>query len=230
VLEGSFIYRGDTGRALFHPGSFVLGNNEKCFECGHDHSRGDRCLSFGYSGALFEEIALAATGSMRYKFRTPMLPVAPEMMPLLADIEAASHMRAEEITASVASTVLRAMSGHIPNPVAVSAADERRICDVVRHIERHSDEPLKLEDLAQLTRMSKFHFLRTFRRAVGLSPYQFLLNQRMRAAARRLAASHEAVSTIALEAGFGDLSTFNSRFRTTFDMSPTQYRRLRRGP
>jgi len=73
--------------------------------------------------------------------------------------------------------------------------------------------------------MSKYHFLRTFRRAVGLSPWQFLLNERMRRAAYRLATSDEAISTIAFDTGFGDLSTFNNRFRSTFGVRPTDYRR-----
>jgi AraC family transcriptional regulator len=39
-----------------------------------------------------------------------------------------------------------------------------------------------------------------------------------------LSSSFEPVSTIALETGFGDLSTFNGRFRDVFGMSPTAYR------
>jgi AraC family transcriptional regulator len=39
-----------------------------------------------------------------------------------------------------------------------------------------------------------------------------------------LATSSEPVSVIAFETGFGDLSTFNGRFRDVFGMSPTVYR------
>jgi AraC-like DNA-binding protein len=72
--------------------------------------------------------------------------------------------------------------------------------------------------------MSKYHFLRTFRHTVGLTPYQFLLGVRMRRAAVRLATSAAPVSAIAYETGFGDLSTFNARFRQTFGTSPTVFR------
>jgi AraC family transcriptional regulator len=50
----------------------------------------------------------------------------------------------------------------------------------------------------------------------------------MRRAAVRLATSSEPVSAIAFETGFGDLSTFNGRFRDVFGMSPTVYRKRER--
>jgi AraC-like DNA-binding protein len=76
--------------------------------------------------------------------------------------------------------------------------------------------------------MSKYHFLRTFRRTVGMAPYPFVLNMRMRRAALRLARSFEPVSRIAFKTGFGDLSTFNNRFRDVFGMSPRAYRNRER--
>lgn len=42
VIEGTFTYRADTGTAVMHPGAFLFGNSGTCYECGHDHSTGDR--------------------------------------------------------------------------------------------------------------------------------------------------------------------------------------------
>ena len=72
--------------------------------------------------------------------------------------------------------------------------------------------------------MSKYHFLRTFRRVTGLTPYQFILMLRMRRAAVRLATSADPVAHVAYDAGFGDLSTFNNRFRGLFGAPPTKFR------
>ena len=38
------------------PGSLLLGNAGQCFECGHEHGIGDRCLSFSYAPDYFEKI------------------------------------------------------------------------------------------------------------------------------------------------------------------------------
>jgi AraC family transcriptional regulator len=48
VLTGSFQYRSTLGDALMTPGSLMLGNAGQCFECGHEHGEGDRCVSFWY--------------------------------------------------------------------------------------------------------------------------------------------------------------------------------------
>ena len=117
------------------------------------------------------------------------------------------------------------MSGYAARPAQISRRDERRVTDVLEHIEAHASGPLELDSLADLVCMSKYHFLRIFRRAVGMTPYQFLLSVRMRRAAVRLAGTSESVASIAFDAGFGDLSTFNHRFRDLFGMTPVAYRR-----
>ena len=71
--------------------------------------------------------------------------------------------------------------------------------------------------------MSRYHFLRVFRRLTGMTPYQYLISARMRRAALGLASTRRPVLDIARDSGFGDLSTFNHRFRATFGRTPTQY-------
>ena len=102
--------------------------------------------------------------------------------------------------------------------------DERRIATAVRFIETHFRRQLSLEELSALVGISPYHFLRTFRQVVGLTPHQFLLRKRLREAALLLRTTGESVLDIALDAGFGDLSNFNHTFRAAFGTSPTKYR------
>jgi AraC family transcriptional regulator len=232
VIEGTFTYRTDTGIAMLHSGAFLLGNAAACYECGHDHSSGDRCISLHAAPDYFAEVAASMAGSGRFRFSAPMLPATPRLLPWLARIEAraafADSLDIDETAACVLEAVLGAMSDMAPRPVRLSPRDLRRIGDAVRHIELYAAEPLDLDTLAGVAIMSKYHFLRTFRHAVGVTPYQFLLGVRMRRAAVRLASSSVAVSTIAFETGFGDLSTFNGRFREMFGMTPTAFRNRER--
>jgi AraC family transcriptional regulator len=91
-------------------------------------------------------------------------------------------------------------------------------------LEQGFSEAIDLDRLAEVAMMSKYHFLRTFRRIVGMTPYQYLLGLRLRHAAVRLAMSSEPISAIAFETGFGDLSTFNERFRRQLGTTPSRYR------
>jgi AraC family transcriptional regulator len=75
--------------------------------------------------------------------------------------------------------------------------------------------------------MSPYHFLRVFRHVIGMTPHQYVLRTRMHRAAVQLRLSDAPVSTIAFDAGFNDLSTFNRRFRRIMGVSPTAYRARR---
>lgn len=229
VVEGVFNYRADTGKALLHPGSLLLGNPGTCFECGHDHSTGDRCVSFQFAPEFFAEIAATAAGSSRYRFERAMLPAAMRLTPLVAAAESMGAegvpLQIEEAVPQLAEDILTALSGHQPASAAVSGRDARRMSHVLNHIEENAGEPLDLHGLASMAAMSKYHFLRSFRRVVGISPYQFLLTVRMRRAAVGLRTTAQPVSAVAFDAGFGDLSTFNKRFRELFGLSPSAFRR-----
>jgi AraC family transcriptional regulator len=72
--------------------------------------------------------------------------------------------------------------------------------------------------------MSPYHFLRTFRAVVGMTPHQFILHTRLNRAAIRLRRTSESISAIAFATGFGDLSTFNRRFQRVMGQSPSAYR------
>jgi AraC family transcriptional regulator len=228
VVEGSFTYKADSGDALLHPGAFLLGNGGKCFECGHDHSTGDRCVAFHFAPEFFAEIATTAAGTSNYRFPAAMIPVAEHLMPIIARIETMAHgvepLRVVETASLLAKTVIASLSGHTGPHARVSTLEKRRAVDAMRYIEVHSADPLDLDTLAGIAGVSKYHFLRIFQRTIGMTPYQFVLGVRMRSAAVRLVVSSETVTAIALDSGFGDLSTFNRRFRQIFGIAPLAYR------
>lgn len=229
VVSGTFTYRADTGRALLHPGALLLGNHGACFQCGHEHGVGDRCISVQFSPDYFGEVAATAAGSARFRFSAAMLPSDRSFLRQTVLLETLGRerdpLRVEEGLVGFVAAALRALSGAAPVPQHVSAQDARRVSRAVRHIEAHSAEPLDLDRLAAVAAASKFHFLRIFRRAIGLTPYQFLLSTRLRRAALRLLSGPEPVSAVAYGEGFGDLSTFNAAFRARFGAPPQAFRR-----
>lgn len=228
VIDGTFAYRSVQGSATMVPGGVVLGNCETCFQCGHEHSVGDRCLAFHYTPETFEEIVAASPGLTKLAFAPPSLPPLHALSPLLACAEAARDDEdadaLEELAFAVASKVAAIAAdkdGATPSPRAV---DQRRISEIIRRIEDNPSEPLTLADLAREAGMSRYHFLRVFRDVAGVTPRQFVLHRRMHRAALRLQKTDDPVSTIAFDEGFEDLSTFNRRFRKIMGASPTKFR------
>jgi AraC-like DNA-binding protein len=233
VTHGTFRYRSTHGAALLAPGALLLGNHRQCFECGHEHSAGDRCLSFQFEPDFFETILSGIPGARRASFHRAHLPPLPILVPLLAAAEAARGERdgeaLEEIACQLAGAAVSVLTGSARGRREPTAPDERRIASALRLIERDAHERITLSGLAREAAMSPYHFLRVFRGVTGLSPHQYVLRTRLHRAALRLRQSSEPVSAIALECGFNDLSTFNRRFRRVIGVSPGDWRAGRRG-
>jgi len=231
VIEGSFTYRSNAGHGLLYPGSLLLGNNGWCFECGHAHGIGDRCISLNVHEEEFGEIAAAAAATSRFRFSAPSLPPSPAALPIVAWMEALSSTEAaprrEELARVIIERVIAAMAGEQQFTAAPTGRETKRVVEAIRLIESDAGRALPLKEMAAVAGMSKHHFLRVFRRLTGSTPHQYLISARLRRAALALASSRRPVIAVALEAGFGDLSTFNKTFRAAFGLTPTQYRASR---
>lgn len=226
VRSGSFRYRSTQGSAMLAPGSLLLGNRGGCFECGHEHAAGDRCLAFQFEPAWLEGIVAAVPGARRMDFAQPHLPALPALANLVATAEIAADApeRLEETAMRLASAVTSVLSGAKPGIETPTVRDQRRITRALRHIEAHCEEALSVDALAQRAAMSPYHFLRTFRTLVGMTPHQYVLRTRLHRAALLLRRTKLPVAGIAFDCGFGDLSTFNRRFRRVMGASPSDYR------
>lgn len=231
VTQGTFQYRAPQGAALLVPGAVLLGNQAQCFECGHEHGVGDRCLAFHFAPRQWEAVLAATPGARRTAFTVPSLPPLPPLMNLLAAAEAARDdgdgAKLEELALRLAGAVAGMLSDRPVDPRRPNRRDERRVADALRRIEANAHEPLALADLAREAGTSRYHFLRTFRQVVGMTPHQFVLRTRLHRAAVRLRRSDESIAAIAFEVGFNDLSTFNHRFRRIMGVSPSAYRAKR---
>lgn len=226
VRSGSFQYRSRQGGAVLAPGAILLGNQGACFECGHEHATGDRCLSFQFEPGHLERIVAGVPGARRTEFAQAHLPPSPALAGLVAAAEAADGDAGalEEIATRLAGAVAIQLAEKKPAATTPSARDARRISAALRWIEAHCDEPLMLSDIAREAAMSPYHFLRSFRALIGTTPHQYLLRTRLHRAAVALRRSDLPVAGIAFDCGFGDLSTFNRRFRRVMGASPTAYR------
>jgi len=84
------------------------------------------------------------------------------------------------------------------------------------------EDNIPLDELAQASGISKFHFLRLFKKTTGLPPHQFRTQKRIEFA-KRLIKKGLPLSEIALLSGFSDQSHFNNRFRILTGSSPKQF-------
>lgn len=241
VVAGTFQYRAAnssrTGE-LMTPGSLLLGSAGQCFECGHEHGTGDRCLSFSYAPDYFEKIAGDAGAARgRRAFRILRLPsmralstVAAQACARLAANSRPTGDLTFEVSWEELGIQLAAATVRLANDAAQVAGDPlpsvvARVTRAARIIDENPESGLTVQRLAREARLSPYHFLRCFQQVMSVTPHQYLLRVRLREAAMRLATEQAKVLDIALDSGFGDVSNFNRAFRREFGVSPRRFRR-----
>lgn len=230
VAAGTFEYRSGCGNELMTPGSFLLGNQGQCFECGHGHAQGDRCISFRYSREYFENLSEAAgRRNSRASFVALRLPPIRELSPLTAQalsaLEREDACSWEELGIHLATRVTQLVDDVKDLARPVSPAAVARVTRSVRAIECGFGGELTLRSLAQEAGLSPYHFLRIFERLTGLTPHQYLRRARLREAALRLVGDNAKILDIAYDTGFCDVSNFNHSFRNEFGVSPGAFRK-----
>jgi AraC-like DNA-binding protein len=232
----SYVQRGSFGcRCLgasheLVPGAVLLGRPGDEYVCTHDHhDGGDECLAFFLAPELVDEIAGA-----RAAWRSGALPALAELSTWgeLARAAAAggNDLGLDEIGLVLASRAAHLGSGAKPRTRhAARPADRRRAVESALWLDEQSASPIELADQARRAGLSPFHYLRVFAAVLGVTPHQYLVRSRLRRAARLLADDDRAVTDVALDAGFADLSNFVRSFHRAAGVSPTAFRRASRG-
>ncbi len=102
----------------------------------------------------------------------------------------------------------------------------RRLNRVIDYIEKNLDKNLTLDELAEVSCFSRFHFNRTFSAIMGETLFQFIQRLRIEKAAVRLSHDRNSpITEIALDYGFGNSSSFSKRFKALFGQSPSQWQK-----
>jgi AraC-like DNA-binding protein len=209
-------------------GSVLIGHPGDEYTCTHEHVCGDECLSFFLSEGLVE--ALGDDAAIWQAGSAPPLPelvVLGELAQSAADGN--SDIGLDEIGQLLASRFVEVVSGKPRKAAAGAARDRRRAVETALWIDAHSHRPIGLEDAAGQADISPFHFLRLFSDTLGVTPHQYLVRSRLRHAARRLADDDSAITDIAYDVGFGDLSNFVRTFHRAAGASPLKFRQASRG-
>jgi AraC family transcriptional regulator len=113
-----------------------------------------------------------------------------------------------------------------PCRAGLSEITRRRVVDF---IEENLGQDISLTRLAALAGTGVDAFARNFKASMGLPPYRYVVERRMRRAQALLAANDKSIAQIAYEVGFPAQAHFTTQFGKFMKMSPAAYRALHRG-
>jgi AraC family transcriptional regulator len=103
--------------------------------------------------------------------------------------------------------------------------DRRRLTRVLDYIEVNLEGDLAIDHLATIACLSRFHFARAFKAAVGQSPHRYVSAKRLERAKALLVRGDQSLVDIALALRFSCQANFTRAFRQVTGQTPGQYRR-----
>src|SRR5262249_40150390 len=126
---------------------------------------------------------------------------------LIGSTDPSERMYAEALGGLLAHELLR-LHGATPasRPAArggLAGWQQKRVMDFM---EEHFAEDISLDVLAELARLSPYHFLRSFKQSFGEPPHRYWTGRRIERAKALLANPHASITTIAFDVGFGGTS------------------------
>lgn len=197
-------------------------------------SQEDQYLRIRIASNFLQQVAQEATEidadrvELLSEFRTRNPQIEQIGMMLLAELRhgrPAGQLYVESLRNVLAVHLLRNYCAVQPHLALCNGGlSDRQLLQVTDFINDRLVDDIKLSDLAQLLGVSPFHFSRLFKQSMGITPHQYLLQQRLERAKQLLKQTELSVMEIAMLCGFSSHSHLGKCLRQHTGMTPKSFR------
>lgn len=142
-------------------------------------------------------------------------------------------VRGDQGSASVASALAHHLAVHLVRhytrgvvaaQLVTNDSMPRAVSVALDFINRAYGRDISLQDMAIAAHVSPFHLSRQFKKAVGMTPHQYLIQTRVESARALLAAGSRSLAEVASAVGFSDQSHLTRQFKRVLGVTPGQVR------
>lgn len=166
-----------------------------------------------------EEVVIAAfKGGAREYFRKPV-----DQTVLLATVMNLARLRHATVDTRVPHTA-QGIGAEGSDAFRLSSNLPDGILKTVRYLKDNLAEKIYLDEVAEEAGMSKFHFCRIFKDHVGMTPMQFLTQNRIERAKLLMRKEGSSITSVIYKVGFNDISEFNRQFKKVTGKTPSAFR------
>ena len=142
---------------------------------------------------------------------------------------ALDRMYAEALSTALAVHLLREYGAAVPGPKRqYGGLPREKLARAVAYIQDQLNTDLTVSGIAQAVFLSPYHFTRLFKESTGQSPYQYVVEARVRKAKELLTTGKFTISEVAYDVGFVDQSHLTRHFKRIFGLPPKRLLNRRR--
>lgn len=110
------------------------------------------------------------------------------------------------------------------NTITINTTDKIKL--VLNYINDHYSSDISINTLSHICEYSEYHFMRFFKKHIGLTCVQYINNLRLEKSSILLTSTNNSIMDISLEVGFDNLSYFNKLFKRKYNLTPKEFRSL----
>ena len=156
-------------------------------------------------------------------------PIYDEALRSFEDIDEAWTLRQTGFELVVKSALLRLISLLLPYCIesskvpTIQTEHSFKLKTALEYIGEHYTENISIADVAASCYFSEYHFMRFFKKYVGMSCFDYIKNYRLEKAAELLESGDTSILDASLASGFHNLSYFYREFKEKYGMTPKEW-------
>jgi AraC family transcriptional regulator len=215
----------------FQKGKVIVINPEESLLCTKE------CASKQYISMLIKpELVQRIAEEMDFlgelRFAKLQNPYSGELIQIIKNIEKESSRHdklpliIDCLSVQVVALLLREFSTNIKKYPINSPDCDVYISRAIEYMETFFSGNISVGDICNEINVSLFHFIRTFKQKVGVSPHQYLMEVRINRSKELLSHKQHTIAEVAMLCGFITLSHFSTTFKSLMMISPSEYRKL----
>ncbi|WP_160692136.1 helix-turn-helix domain-containing protein [Clostridium sp. C2-6-12] len=95
---------------------------------------------------------------------------------------------------------------------------------ILNYIKENYMNDISIKDMCSICNFSEYHFMRFFKKYIGMTCIEYINNYRLEVASKLLDTTDKSIMDISFEVGFNNVSYFNKLFKTKFKLTPREFR------
>ena len=193
-----------------------------------------KIIAIQISKYFLEEIAYILFGNRNILFENEPAPLEPQLENLIdlfisesQNKQAGYEFILDHLSCLLGASILRALTSNLDlHEKRFNSVSKKEINRALDYLHTNINQDFSLNEVADLIGLSKYHFIRLFKKETGQTPYQYYLDLKIEKAVELIKTNQYSITDICFICGFKDHSHFSRMFIKKMGITPSHFKEL----